>query len=136
MQSLLSAGADPEMRSGQTHPIHTLHTKHPTYQFYSVELLELTHFSGVVKLDCVCSKCFFWWICKFHFPCLCHRDGLGQTTLHLLITSWPSDKTTWQKPGSKLFNEAEACLRLLCEHGVNVNAEVKLFHIAKSMFSL
>ncbi|XP_036937573.1 ankyrin repeat domain-containing protein 61-like isoform X1 [Acanthopagrus latus] len=52
------------------------------------------------------------------------RDGLGQTTLHLLITSWPSDKTTWQKPGSKLFNEAEACLRLLCEHGVNVNAEV------------
>ncbi|XP_073345395.1 ankyrin repeat domain-containing protein 61-like [Pagrus major] len=59
------------------------------------------------------------------------RDGLGRTTLHLVITSWPSFQTTWPKPGSKLctvvtsrFTQAEACLRLLCEHGVNINAKV------------
>lgn len=106
----------------------------------------MTHFSGVVKLDCACSKCLFQILVdlrQFHFPCLRHRDELGRTTLHLLITSWPNVKTTWQKPGSKLhtavtslLKQAEACLRLLCEHGVNVNTEVKLFHIAISMFSL
>ncbi|XP_070847576.1 ankyrin repeat domain-containing protein 61-like [Chaetodon trifascialis] len=59
------------------------------------------------------------------------RDRLGQTTLHVVITSWPS-MLTWTKPDSKLQTavtkmrmQAEACLRLLCEHGVNVNAEVE-----------
>ncbi|XP_010727981.2 ankyrin repeat domain-containing protein 61 [Larimichthys crocea] len=60
------------------------------------------------------------------------RDQLGRTTLHLVITSWPSILTTWRKPSSKVqttvtgvHEHAEACLRLLCEHGVDVNAEVE-----------
>eukprot|EP00064_Thunnus_orientalis_P016568 superscaffoldBa00003314_g16634 len=60
------------------------------------------------------------------------RDQLGRTTLHLLISAWPSILTTWLKPGSKLqtaaigvCGQAEACLRLLCEHGVNISAEVE-----------
>ncbi|KAK5850605.1 hypothetical protein PBY51_001470 [Eleginops maclovinus] len=57
------------------------------------------------------------------------RDQLGQTTLHLVIASWPSISP---KPGSKyqttvagVRRQAEACLQLLCEHGVNVNAKVE-----------
>ncbi|XP_023285053.1 ankyrin repeat domain-containing protein 61 [Seriola lalandi dorsalis] len=60
------------------------------------------------------------------------RDQLGQTTLHLVIVCWPSIQTTWSKPDSKLqtavidlHRKAKACLQLLCEHGVNVNAQVK-----------
>ncbi|XP_071319627.1 ankyrin repeat domain-containing protein 61-like [Trachinotus anak] len=60
------------------------------------------------------------------------RDQLGQTTLHLVIVGWPSILTTWPKPDSKLQNavinvhrKAEACLQLLCEHGVNINAQVE-----------
>ncbi|XP_070707822.1 ankyrin repeat domain-containing protein 61-like [Pempheris klunzingeri] len=60
------------------------------------------------------------------------RDQLGRTTLHLVIAGWPSILTTQPKPGSKfqaavmsMHRQAEACLRLLCEHGVNVNAEVE-----------
>ncbi|XP_070782848.1 ankyrin repeat domain-containing protein 61-like [Enoplosus armatus] len=60
------------------------------------------------------------------------RDQLGRTTLHLVIASWPSILTTWPKPGSKvqatmiaMHRQAEACLRLLCEHSVDVNAEVE-----------
>ncbi|KAG8009053.1 Ankyrin repeat domain-containing protein 61 [Nibea albiflora] len=60
------------------------------------------------------------------------RDQLGRTTLHLVVTSWASILTTWRKPNSKVLTtvtgvhkQAEACLRLLCEHGVNVNAEVE-----------
>ncbi|KAM9336506.1 ankyrin repeat domain-containing protein 61-like [Symphorus nematophorus] len=63
------------------------------------------------------------------------RDRLGRTTLHLVITSWPGVLTTCQKPGSKVktavasrSGKAEACLRLLCEHGVNVNAEEGASH--------
>ncbi|XP_068161193.1 ankyrin repeat domain-containing protein 61-like [Antennarius striatus] len=55
------------------------------------------------------------------------RDRLGQTTLHLLITCWPIPLTT--KPGSTArtaaLTQAEDCLRLLCEHGADVNAEVE-----------
>ncbi|KAK5905715.1 hypothetical protein CgunFtcFv8_001645 [Champsocephalus gunnari] len=57
------------------------------------------------------------------------RDQLGRTTLHLVIASWPSISP---KPGSRFQaavsgerRGAEACLRLLCEHGVNLNAEVE-----------
>ncbi|XP_044034899.1 ankyrin repeat domain-containing protein 61-like isoform X2 [Siniperca chuatsi] len=60
------------------------------------------------------------------------RDQLGRTTLHVVITCWPSILTTWPKPGSKaqaamigVCRQAEACLRLLCEHGVKVNAKVE-----------
>uniref|UniRef100_A0A8D0A6X9 Ankyrin repeat domain 61 n=1 Tax=Sander lucioperca TaxID=283035 RepID=A0A8D0A6X9_SANLU len=60
------------------------------------------------------------------------RDQLGRTTLHLVIAGWPRILTNWPKPGSKfqtavigVCRQAEACLRLLCEHGVNVNAEVE-----------
>ncbi|XP_039990843.1 ankyrin repeat domain-containing protein 61-like [Xiphias gladius] len=60
------------------------------------------------------------------------RDQLGRTTLHLVIASWPSILTTWPKPGSKfqtaviaVHRKAEACLQLLCEHGVNINAQVE-----------
>ncbi|XP_051273721.1 ankyrin repeat domain-containing protein 61 isoform X2 [Dicentrarchus labrax] len=60
------------------------------------------------------------------------RNRLGQTTLHLVITGWPSSLAAWPKPSCKVktavsgvCRQAEACLRLLCEHGVNVNAEVE-----------
>ncbi|KAF1374094.1 hypothetical protein PFLUV_G00245680 [Perca fluviatilis] len=63
------------------------------------------------------------------------RDQLGRTTLHLVIAGWPRILTNWPKPGSKfqtavigVRRQAEACLRLLCEHGVNVNAEVEGSH--------
>ncbi|XP_040922857.1 ankyrin repeat domain-containing protein 61-like [Toxotes jaculatrix] len=60
------------------------------------------------------------------------RDQLGRTTLHLVITGWPSILTTLPEPDTKsqtaamgVHRKAEACLQLLCEHGVNVNAEVE-----------
>uniref|UniRef100_A0A4W6CL36 Ankyrin repeat domain 61 n=1 Tax=Lates calcarifer TaxID=8187 RepID=A0A4W6CL36_LATCA len=60
------------------------------------------------------------------------RDKLGRTTLHLVITSWPSILTVRPKPHSKFLpaaiavhRKAEACLQLLCEHGVNINSEVE-----------
>ncbi|KAM7371032.1 hypothetical protein PAMP_010533 [Pampus punctatissimus] len=60
------------------------------------------------------------------------RDQLGRTTLHLVISVWPNIPSTALKPVSKFTTaminkqrQAEACLRLLCEHGVNVNAEVE-----------
>uniref|UniRef100_A0A3Q3EZE0 Ankyrin repeat domain 61 n=1 Tax=Labrus bergylta TaxID=56723 RepID=A0A3Q3EZE0_9LABR len=61
------------------------------------------------------------------------RDQQGRTTLHLVIASWPSIPTGLSKRQSKFLTavisarrQAEACLQLLCEHGVDVNAEVKL----------
>ncbi|MEQ2204432.1 hypothetical protein XENOCAPTIV_013130, partial [Xenoophorus captivus] len=55
---------------------------------------------------------------------------LGRTSLHLVIINWPIIPTTGPKPYSKFWTavtsagrEGEACLRLLCEHGVNVNAQ-------------
>ncbi|XP_028423928.1 ankyrin repeat domain-containing protein 61 isoform X2 [Perca flavescens] len=69
------------------------------------------------------------------------RDQLGQTTLHLVIAGWPRILTNWPKPGSKfqttvigVCRQAEACLRLLCEHGVNVNAEVESLSYRTSKF--
>ncbi|XP_062234750.1 ankyrin repeat domain-containing protein 61-like [Platichthys flesus] len=60
------------------------------------------------------------------------RDQHGRTTLHRVMTSWPRTSTPWTKPDSNFQNavigacrKAEACLQLLCEHGVNVNAEVE-----------
>ncbi|XP_034564357.1 ankyrin repeat domain-containing protein 61-like [Notolabrus celidotus] len=60
------------------------------------------------------------------------RNQYGQTTLHMVIASWPNIFTGSPKPGSKFptavisaRRQAEACLQLLCEHGVNVNAEVE-----------
>ncbi|XP_058476759.1 ankyrin repeat domain-containing protein 61-like [Solea solea] len=61
------------------------------------------------------------------------RDQLGRTTLHLVITSWPRIPKTSPKPHSKLqpaaintmHGNAEACLRLLCEHGVDISAKVE-----------
>ncbi|XP_008301965.1 ankyrin repeat domain-containing protein 61 isoform X2 [Stegastes partitus] len=58
------------------------------------------------------------------------RDQLGRTPLHLVIIGWPRILTTWPKPDSKfqtavmgMCRQAEDCVRLLCEHGVNINAE-------------
>uniref|UniRef100_A0A8D0AFD4 Ankyrin repeat domain 61 n=1 Tax=Sander lucioperca TaxID=283035 RepID=A0A8D0AFD4_SANLU len=71
------------------------------------------------------------------------QDQLGRTTLHLVIAGWPRILTNWPKPGSKfqtavigVCRQAEACLRLLCEHGVNVNAEVESLSYRTSKFSV
>ncbi|KAM4524025.1 ankyrin repeat domain-containing protein 61-like [Odontesthes bonariensis] len=60
------------------------------------------------------------------------RDQLGRTPLHLVITGWPSIRAASSKPDSKFGRavvgarrQAEACLRLLCEHGANINAQVE-----------
>uniref|UniRef100_UPI003AAAF28D ankyrin repeat domain-containing protein 61-like n=1 Tax=Centroberyx gerrardi TaxID=166262 RepID=UPI003AAAF28D len=60
------------------------------------------------------------------------RDQQGRTALHLVISAWPYILSTWPKPRSKFQTavsskqqRAEACLRLLCDHGANVNAEVE-----------
>uniref|UniRef100_A0A3Q3AJJ4 Ankyrin repeat domain 61 n=1 Tax=Kryptolebias marmoratus TaxID=37003 RepID=A0A3Q3AJJ4_KRYMA len=52
------------------------------------------------------------------------KDRLGRTPLHLVIIDWPTIQTSSPKSTSKL-RAAETCLRLLCEHGVNVNAQVR-----------
>uniref|UniRef100_A0A3B5AQG3 Ankyrin repeat domain 61 n=1 Tax=Stegastes partitus TaxID=144197 RepID=A0A3B5AQG3_9TELE len=71
------------------------------------------------------------------------RDQLGRTPLHLVIIGWPRILTTWPKPDSKfqtavmgMCRQAEDCVRLLCEHGVNINAEVINFSYSKSISSL
>uniref|UniRef100_A0A3Q3JU37 Uncharacterized protein n=1 Tax=Monopterus albus TaxID=43700 RepID=A0A3Q3JU37_MONAL len=58
------------------------------------------------------------------------RDHLGRSTLHLVIMSWPNILATRPKPDSKFQTtvnsarrQAEACLQLLCQYGVNINAE-------------
>ncbi|XP_032429680.1 ankyrin repeat domain-containing protein 61 [Xiphophorus hellerii] len=60
------------------------------------------------------------------------KDKLGRTSLHLVIINWPITTTTRTKPSSKFWTtvarasrQAEACLRLLCEHGADVNAQVR-----------
>uniref|UniRef100_A0A8C2ZIW7 Ankyrin repeat domain 61 n=1 Tax=Cyclopterus lumpus TaxID=8103 RepID=A0A8C2ZIW7_CYCLU len=62
------------------------------------------------------------------------RDRFGQTPLHLVIAGWPSILPT-TKPSSKFQTavtgkrrQAEACLRLLFEHGINANAKVEGSH--------
>ncbi|KAM9210512.1 ankyrin repeat domain-containing protein 61 isoform 2-T2 [Dugong dugon] len=59
------------------------------------------------------------------------RDTRGLTTLHLMLLHWPIMSTTWTKPGNKIQriltdiqNDAVVCLRILCEHGAQVNARV------------
>ncbi|XP_069501734.1 ankyrin repeat domain-containing protein 61 [Ambystoma mexicanum] len=60
------------------------------------------------------------------------RDNRGRTALHLIITHWPNiipkwseRKTTFQKAMASMQNRTEACLRIICEHGVEINAEVE-----------
>ncbi|CAG5909378.1 unnamed protein product [Menidia menidia] len=60
------------------------------------------------------------------------RDRLGRTPLHLVTSGWPNLPDPRPKQGSKFWRaltgaerQAEACLRLLCEHGANVNAQVE-----------
>lgn len=60
------------------------------------------------------------------------RDKLGRTSLHLVIMSWPRLLTTNYPSNASPFqailigvrDKVEACLQLLCEHGVDVNAQV------------
>eukprot|EP00063_Salmo_salar_P060381 XP_014035216.1 PREDICTED: ankyrin repeat domain-containing protein 61 isoform X2 [Salmo salar] len=59
------------------------------------------------------------------------RDQRGRNALHLVITHWPTILASWPKPRTKfetammsMQHRAEACLRVLCNHGVNINAEV------------
>nr|XP_010964030.1 ankyrin repeat domain-containing protein 61 [Camelus bactrianus]XP_045359910.1 ankyrin repeat domain-containing protein 61 [Camelus bactrianus] len=57
------------------------------------------------------------------------RDTRGLTTLHLMLLHWPIASTTWTKPGNRIQriltdiqSNAVLCLRILCEHGAQVNA--------------
>ncbi|XP_037671037.1 ankyrin repeat domain-containing protein 61 [Choloepus didactylus] len=59
------------------------------------------------------------------------RDTRGFTTLHLMLLHWPVTSTMWTKPGNRIQriltdnqNNAVMCLRILCEHGARVNAQV------------
>ncbi|ELW64914.1 ankyrin repeat domain-containing protein 61 isoform X2 [Tupaia chinensis] len=60
------------------------------------------------------------------------RDPSGLTTLHLMLLHWPITSTTWTKPGNRIHriltdirNNDVTCLRILCEHGAQVNAQVE-----------
>ncbi|KAM6951880.1 ankyrin repeat domain-containing protein 61-like [Aplochiton taeniatus] len=60
------------------------------------------------------------------------RDQHGRTALHLVITHWPYILNSWPKPRTKfetavsaMQRRAEACLETLCQHGVNIHAEVE-----------
>ncbi|EDL89654.1 rCG42811 [Rattus norvegicus] len=59
------------------------------------------------------------------------RDAQGLTTLHLMLLNWPVTSTTWTKPSTRIQkiltdiqNNAVLCLRILCDHGAQVNARV------------
>ncbi|KPP65482.1 ankyrin repeat domain-containing protein 61-like [Scleropages formosus] len=59
------------------------------------------------------------------------RDHFGHTALHLVITHWPSIRGPWPKPWTRfqramiaMQQRAEACLRVLCRFGANVNSPV------------
>ncbi|TKC38994.1 hypothetical protein EI555_003285, partial [Monodon monoceros] len=59
------------------------------------------------------------------------RDTRGLTTLHLMLLHWPITSTTWTKPGNRIQriltgiqHNTVLCLRILCEHGAQVNARV------------
>ncbi|KAM7142262.1 ankyrin repeat domain-containing protein 61 isoform 2-T4 [Molossus nigricans] len=59
------------------------------------------------------------------------RDTRGLTTLHLMLLYWPITSTVQTKPGNRIQrlltdiqNNAVTCLRILCEHGAQVNAQV------------
>lgn len=51
--------------------------------------------------------------------------------LHLMLLHWPITSTTWTKPGNRIQriltdiqNNTVLCLRILREHGAQVNARV------------
>ncbi|XP_058536291.1 ankyrin repeat domain-containing protein 61 [Ochotona princeps] len=59
------------------------------------------------------------------------RDDKGRTTLHLILLQWPITSSTWttsdatmQKTHIDIQRNAVLCLRILCEHGAQVNAQV------------
>ncbi|KAF6080439.1 ankyrin repeat domain 61 [Phyllostomus discolor] len=59
------------------------------------------------------------------------RDARGLTTLHLMLLHWPVASTVRTEPGNRIHRlladlqkDAVACLRILCEHGARVNAQV------------
>ncbi|XP_069762125.1 ankyrin repeat domain-containing protein 61-like [Narcine bancroftii] len=59
------------------------------------------------------------------------KDARGRRPLHLILTHWPNIAQEWIIPKTKferamasMQNRAEACLRLLCQNGVDVNATV------------
>ncbi|XP_006859822.1 PREDICTED: ankyrin repeat domain-containing protein 61 [Chrysochloris asiatica] len=59
------------------------------------------------------------------------RDTRGLTTLHLMLLHWPITSPTEIKPGDRvqriltdIQKNAVMCLRILCEHGAQVNARV------------
>ncbi|XP_059555275.1 ankyrin repeat domain-containing protein 61 [Myotis daubentonii] len=63
------------------------------------------------------------------------RDTRGLTTLHLMLLHWPITSTVQTKPGNRIQrlladiqNNAVTCLRILCEHGAQVNARVNNSH--------
>ncbi|XP_010641058.1 ankyrin repeat domain-containing protein 61 [Fukomys damarensis] len=57
------------------------------------------------------------------------RDTRGLTTLELMILHWPITSTTWTKTGNRIQriltdqDNAETCLRILCEYGAQVNVQ-------------
>ncbi|MBN3287323.1 ANR61 protein, partial [Polyodon spathula] len=59
------------------------------------------------------------------------RDLRGRTALHLVIAHWPTIAAIWAEPRTKfqramaaMQSRTEACLRVLCQFGVDLNAEV------------
>ncbi|XP_072312369.1 ankyrin repeat domain-containing protein 61-like [Eucyclogobius newberryi] len=79
------------------------------------------------------------------------RDKQGRTSLQLVIMSWPRLQTTIKTSSNvspfqailmRVRAKAEACLQLLCDHGVNINAQVAgvnketALHIAVSYSAL
>ncbi|XP_054352130.1 ankyrin repeat domain-containing protein 61 isoform X2 [Pongo pygmaeus] len=58
------------------------------------------------------------------------RDTTGLTTLNLMLLHWPVTSTTLAKPGNRthrlltdIQNSTITCLRILCAHGAQVNAQ-------------
>nr|XP_005998446.1 PREDICTED: ankyrin repeat domain-containing protein 61 isoform X2 [Latimeria chalumnae] len=59
------------------------------------------------------------------------RDLKGRTALHLIIMHWPNIVVNWTEPKTKfqhamdtMQSRTESCLRIICEHGAQVNAAV------------
>ncbi|XP_036913740.1 ankyrin repeat domain-containing protein 61 [Sturnira hondurensis] len=66
------------------------------------------------------------------------RDTRGLTTLHLTLLHWPVTSTVRTKPGNRIQmadiqKDAVTCLRILCEHGVQVDAQVDNRHKYSSL---
>lgn len=68
------------------------------------------------------------------------RDSRGLTTLHLMLLHWPITSTERTKPGNRIQRlladiqkDAVTCLRILCEHGAQVNAQVDDGHKYSSL---